>query len=357
MLIKMVFSSIILFIVSIAFLNAGNELLLVQKNQLFELSFHSERMQNRYYIADYDRHLISYFGNEYFPAKDEVVYYFKPINTGKTEINIIKNINGDRKEIVYDVIISDIADNIKHQHSNIISPVFTPVKEEEPPVIEPTVEYELPLGLPEMSENNIIRKVNLINDLYNNGFYENAIDESQKLLRNHLTKGTREELKYIIANAQLNLENYDEAIDTVESLNDYDDDYINRSRIEFFKSQVYFDNEDYDNSILSLLRLINVFDDEFYIKKGKFLLAKANNNIGKTDKSISQLNEIVENYPNTHTRAEALYLLGQIFEKNISFRNYYKAADYYRLLYNDYPDLDISFDARNKSRHIRRNFF
>lgn len=334
------------------------ETLPVQKGELFSLSFHSSQFQNRYYIADFDKRLLSYYGNEYFPISDEVVYYFKPIREGNTELKIIKDINNQREDIVYNVMIHNVKDDLLGYTGDIMSPSLSVQKQDTEDILPaPPLKYEMEIGLPQINEQLINKKVSLIKDLFDNDFYENAIEEGQKLLRNHLIEGVREDITYLIAEAYLKLDNTEEAINAVESLNNYQDEYINRSRIEYFKSKTYFDIEDYDNSILTLLRLINIYEDEIYVLKAKYLLAKINNIIGKTENSINQLRDIITTSVEPDIRAQALFLLGGIYESDGEQKDYYKAVDYYRILYNEYPDLEISATAREKTNYIRTNFF
>ncbi len=91
-----------------------------------------------------------------------------------------------------------------------------------------------------------------------------------------------------------------------------------------------------------------IFDEVLY-KKAEIMLKE-----GNFDKAAGYLNEIVTNYPSDITADDALFLLGEIYEKHLNDKD--KAMEYYQKLLTDYPSSVYTARARKHFRYLRGDF-
>ncbi|HOK41265.1 MAG TPA: tetratricopeptide repeat protein [bacterium] len=350
------FIFIFLFLTNVIYSN--NELL-VKKNELFKINLPANKFSVNYYIEDYNKSLLSYYGQEYFPATDEFVYYFKAIREGESKIKIIREKQKEEEKIIYNVIIIEkVDDEFITNEKNIIKPKLKKVAKVEKSEAKQIkkFEYERANGLKKMNEDEINKKKELIKKYYENNYYVVVIKEGEELLNNRLIKGVREEVSYIIGEAYAKINNYDSAINIVRNLNNFRDEYINKGRIDFFTGRMYYENNNFDSAIITLLKMINYYGDNEWTKEAYYYLALSNIKIGRIEKGIDYLKYIVSNYQGTLVRANALYMLGNLFETEQQIRNFFEAFNYYRLLHKQYPHLEISEKARQRAEYLKENY-
>ena len=76
------------------------------------------------------------------------------------------------------------------------------------------------------------------------------------------------------------------------------------------------------------------------------------------DKTSLKLTEIfLTRYPNSDLLDEVLYLLGNLYEKNTDYRDFKKAVNVYKRLYNEFPESNFFDLANDRIKYINRYFF
>lgn len=339
----------------------SREVLIVKKDTLFSISLPSNKLETKYYVGDYNKHLISYYGKEYFPFSDEIVYYFKPIKNGISLLKIIQNKDGIDTDLVYEIEINEFEDeDFIYNANNVLHPTRAAKKIDSSAKSETKlskkVEYEKANGLRKLPIDAIYKKLNLINKLFENGYYDETINESNNLMRFRLLKGIREQLSYKKSDSYLKANNPDSAVASIKTLNRFRDNYINKGRIEYYIGKVYYEKGDYDRAVVALFKMITKYDNNDYQKDAYYYIALSNIKQKKFNNAVEILKKIVNNFDGTNTRANALFSLGRLYEKEMEIRNFYDAVKYYRILYKDYPDLEIGNKARERVDHIKNNY-
>lgn len=332
--------------------------LLVKMGELFKLNFPSERLAINYYIDDYDKHLLSYYGQEYFPVSDEIVYYFKPLKSGNTIIKITRAKNGIEQSFDYKIEINDLQNNELRYESKIIKPKLAKQISSNDTQIIKTVEpeYEKANGLKRLKSEEIKNRIDLINKLIENNYQKEIINEGLKLLNSRLLKGVREDITYKIVDAYIKENMYDSAITEVINLSKYKDDDINKGKINFFIGKIYYEKDEFDSAVITLLKMISDYDKNEFQKDAYFYIGLSYIKLNNLKKAIENFKYVINNFNGTKTRAESLDALAKLYESDNKIRDYYESVNYYRILHKEYPDLEIGINARKRAEYIKKNY-
>jgi len=102
------------------------------------------------------------------------------------------------------------------------------------------------------------------------------------------------------------------------------------------------------DSIFDLTANHPIFDEVLY-KKAEIMIKE-----GKYNKAAEYLTDIVNNYSYDITADDALFLLGELYEKHLNDKE--KAMEYYQKLLTDYPASVYTARARKHFRYLRGDF-
>jgi tetratricopeptide (TPR) repeat protein len=102
------------------------------------------------------------------------------------------------------------------------------------------------------------------------------------------------------------------------------------------------------DSIFDLAANHPIFDEVLY-KKAEIMIKE-----GKFNKAVDYLDEIVDKYSYDITADDAIFLLGELYEKHLNNKD--KAMDYYQQLLTGYPASVYTARARKHFRYLRGDF-
>lgn len=90
----------------------------------------------------------------------------------------------------------------------------------------------------------------------------------------------------------------------------------------------------------------NTLADDILMSKSKIFIKG-----GEINKAISALKELIENFNTSIWNDDALFTLGELYEKNV--KDLEQAKSFYQKLINDHPGSMFSAEARKRFRTLR----
>ncbi len=197
-----------------------------------------------------------------------------------------------------------------------------------------------------------------IYELYRKGMYRQGIVEIEKfrlLFPNHKKIGAINLLK---AKIYIKFRKYDEAVQWYRRLiEENQKPFSEKGFLMLLLGKSYELNGDLDKARLTYIKTITLIKDPIILAKAHFRLGQLYFKAKEYKKGIHELETIIKDYPEaSRSRELCLYMLGEMYYKKSSIKNYKTAYSYFRRLIEEYPSGRYTRKAAKKIKFLEKNF-
>lgn len=150
---------------------------------------------------------------------------------------------------------------------------------------------------------------------------------------------------------------YDEAIALYrENLDEFPQGRL-QGQTQLQMAKTFLEKGEYEAAIVEFKRAIISYPNEIEIQSEALLgLSDSYREIGEIELALRSSQELVDRFPHSPTAADAQFLIGDIYDRNLRVRNFHKAVGAYRRLIEFYSTSRWVERARKRIEHIEKNY-
>ncbi len=320
--------------------------------------------KGRWKLESYDKKIVELIEDKKSPFQS---YVFRTIKKGYGEVRI-KHIGEKNKidrfrytvQVGFDVIKTDRKRKprngivIKFKNKKTYPKHLKPNE-----IIKKKQQKNLFYSLPEkeiMKNGDIYYKY--IYQLYRKGIYRQGIVEIEKFRLLFPKHKKIEAINLIKAKIFLKLGKYDDAVDWYRRLiEENQKPFSQKGDLMLLLGKSYELNKDIEKARLTYIKTITLIEDPVVLAKAHFSLGQLYFNAKEYKKGIHELETIIKDYPEaSRSRELCLYLLGEMYYKKSSIKNYKTSYRYFRRLIEEYPSGRYTRKAARKIKFLEKNF-
>jgi tetratricopeptide (TPR) repeat protein len=207
------------------------------------------------------------------------------------------------------------------------------------------------------AEREDLDQFNLGTDLLKERMYDESIPELNRAIEGSQDAGLKEAAVLAAGLALSGGGKYDEAIIQYRKLLDEFPGGKLRGQAQLQIAKALFEKGDPRGAIVEFKRAVIFYPDEVGVQSEALLgLAEGYRQAGEVELALKSVEELIGRFPDSPTAADAQFIMGDIYDRNLKVRDYHKALLAYRKLVERYGKSRWVERARQRIAHIEKNY-
>ena len=208
-----------------------------------------------------------------------------------------------------------------------------------------------------MVERESLNQFNLGMDLLKEKMYEESLPELNAAIQDSEDERLKEGASLAIGLALSGQGQNDEAIDQYRSLLDEFPEGKLRGQTQLQLAKTLLEQSDHQGAIVEFKRAIISYPGEVDIQSEALLgLADSYRGAGEIELALKSSEDLLDRFPDSPIAADAQFMIGDIYDRNLGVRNFHKAVRAYRRLVERYRSSRWVERARDRIEHIEKNY-